>query len=57
MRAEIDTTDLLSDENLTDINDIAAVLKLWLRELPEPLLTWDLYHGFVEAASASPHPQ
>jgi hypothetical protein len=54
MNSDIEGTDLLSEENLSDINDIAAVMKLWFRELPEPLLTWGLYHGFVEAASASP---
>lgn len=48
---DIEGTDLLSEENLSDINDIAAVMKLWFRELPEPLLTWELYHGFIEAAS------
>ncbi|KAL8279078.1 hypothetical protein RQP46_008536 [Phenoliferia psychrophenolica] len=47
---DIEGTDLLSEENLTDINDIAAVMKLWFREMPEPLLTWELYHGFIEAA-------
>jgi hypothetical protein len=51
MRTDIEGTDLLSEENLSDINDIAAVMKLWFRELPEPLLTWELYHGFIEAAS------
>ena len=50
---DIEGTDLLSEENLTDINDIAAVMKLWFREMPEPLLTWELYQGFIEAASAS----
>lgn len=29
------------------------MLKLWFRELPEPLLTWELYHQFIEVASAS----
>lgn len=38
---------------MSDINDIAAVLKLWFRELPEPLLTWELYHSFIDAASES----
>ncbi|GJN90452.1 hypothetical protein Rhopal_003463-T1 [Rhodotorula paludigena] len=47
---DLEGTDLLSEENLTDINDIAAVLKLWFRELPEPLLTWELYHQFIEIA-------
>lgn len=48
---DIEAVDLLSEENLLDINDISAVLKLWFREMPEPLLTWELYHGFIEAAS------
>lgn len=43
----------MSEENLQDINDITGVLKLWFRELPDPLMTYDLYHGFVDAASAS----
>ncbi|GAA5884654.1 hypothetical protein JCM3774_002549 [Rhodotorula dairenensis] len=47
---DVEAVDLLSEENLSDINDIAAVLKLWFRELPEPLLTWELYHAFVDAA-------
>eukprot|EP01089_Gocevia_fonbrunei_P010726 TRINITY_DN23691_c0_g1_i1.p1 TRINITY_DN23691_c0_g1~~TRINITY_DN23691_c0_g1_i1.p1 ORF type:complete len:253 (+),score=82.28 TRINITY_DN23691_c0_g1_i1:60-761(+) len=32
----------------TDHN-VASLLKLWLRELPEPLLTWDLYENWVRA--------
>jgi len=48
---DLEGTDLLSEENLSDINDSAAVLKLWFREMPEPLLTWELYYGFIEAAS------
>ncbi|GAA98302.1 uncharacterized protein L969DRAFT_93096 [Mixia osmundae IAM 14324] len=47
---DVETVDLTSEENLTDINDITGVLKLWFRELPDPLLTFDLYHGFMEAA-------
>ncbi|GAA5852509.1 hypothetical protein JCM9279_003479 [Rhodotorula babjevae] len=47
---DLEGTDLLSDEHLSDINDIAAVLKLWFRELPEPLLTWELYQQFIEVA-------
>ena len=50
---DIEGTDLLSEENLSDINDIAAVMKLWFRKMPEPLLTWELYTGFIEAASES----
>jgi len=51
---DVEGTDLLSEDNLSDINDIAAVLKLWFRELPEPLLTWELYHQFIDVASESP---
>lgn len=36
---------------MSDINDITGVLKLFFRELPEPLFTHRLYHGFIEAAS------
>ena len=35
---------------MQDINDITGVLKLWFRELPDPLMTYELYHGFVDAA-------
>ncbi|GAA5877508.1 hypothetical protein JCM1840_003876 [Sporobolomyces johnsonii] len=47
---DLEGTDLLSEDNLSDINDIAAVLKLWFRELPEPLLTWELYHQFIDVS-------
>lgn len=30
---------------------MASVLKLWLRELPDPLMTYELHNGFLEAAS------
>ena len=30
---------------------MASVLKLWLRELPDPLMTYELHSGFLEAAS------
>lgn len=36
---------MLSD---TDINAIAGTLKLYFRELPEPLLTDRLYPAFME---------
>lgn len=34
----------------SDINVVSGALKLWFRELPEPLLTAGLYKGFIEAA-------
>lgn len=30
---------------------VAGVLKTWLKELPEPLFTFDLYETFISAAS------
>ncbi|KZS94584.1 RhoGAP-domain-containing protein [Sistotremastrum niveocremeum HHB9708] len=47
---DIDAVDLDSEEWTSDINNIAGVTKLWLRELPEPLLTHQLHNGFVDAA-------
>jgi hypothetical protein len=34
---------------------VTSVLKLWLRELPEPLLTMHLHQGFLSAASKHSH--
>jgi hypothetical protein len=42
--------DLHSEEWTSDINNVASLLKLWLRDLPEPLLTYSLQQGFIEAA-------
>ena len=47
----MDSVDLDAPEWSGDINNVTSVLKLWLRELPEPLLTFNLYHGYIEAAS------
>lgn len=52
-RSDWSTVDLLNDEAINDINIIAGCLKLWFRELPEPLMTWELYQGFIDAASQS----
>lgn len=38
-----------------DINIITGALKLYFRELPIPLITYDAYPRFIEAASTSPH--
>lgn len=48
--ADVDAVDLNAEEHLQDINDITGALKLWFRELPEPLMTYELYGGFVDAA-------
>ncbi|KAK3824434.1 MAG: hypothetical protein JOS17DRAFT_266421 [Linnemannia elongata] len=43
--------DLSSEENCGDINSVASVLKTWFRELPDPLLTRQLYPEFIRAAN------
>lgn len=48
---DIDNTDVMSEEWSADINVVSGALKLWFRELPEPLLTYGLYNAFIEAAS------
>jgi hypothetical protein len=40
----------MSSEWTSDINVVSGALKLWLRELPEPLMTYALYNEFIEAA-------
>ena len=37
-----------------DINAVAGTFKLWLRELPEPLLTFSLYQTFVDSLRTVP---
>jgi hypothetical protein len=49
--ADLDATNLDAEEWSSDISNITSVLKLWLRELPEPLLTMHLHQGFLSAAS------
>jgi hypothetical protein len=48
---DLETTNLDADEWSSDISNVTSVLKLWLRELPEPLLTMQLHQGFLDAAS------
>lgn len=40
----------VSSEILYDVHSIAGLLKLYLRELPEPLLTFELYNEWIKAA-------
>ncbi|KAG0263686.1 hypothetical protein DFQ27_001643 [Actinomortierella ambigua] len=42
--------DLENTDEYMDINSVASVLKSWFRELPDPLLTRELYPRFIEAA-------
>ncbi|KAJ2552472.1 hypothetical protein EV175_003297, partial [Coemansia sp. RSA 1933] len=41
----------LSWSDFQDINVVSGVMKQFLRELPEPLMTYNLYDGFINAAS------
>ncbi|EJD07593.1 RhoGAP-domain-containing protein [Fomitiporia mediterranea MF3/22] len=47
---DVDSVNLDTEEWSSDINNVTSVLKLWLRELPDPLLTHALHQGFIEAA-------
>ncbi|KAJ7606133.1 Rho GTPase activation protein [Mycena polygramma] len=47
---DLDSVDLDSPEWSSDINNVASVMKMWLRELPDSLLTNDLQQGFIDAA-------
>jgi hypothetical protein len=40
-----------SDDYIMDVNSIAGLLKLYLRELPEPLFTHALYDDWIQCAS------
>ena len=42
---------LLAEEYISDINNITSVLKLWFRELPDPLFPRSTYQHFLSAAS------
>lgn len=41
----------ISEEDLSDINNVTGVLKLWFRELPNPLFPRSSYQQFLDAAS------
>lgn len=47
---DLDSVDLDASEWSGDINTVASVLKMWLRDLPDPLLTYNLHQGFIDAA-------
>jgi len=51
---DLEATNLDADEWSGDISNVTSVLKLWLRELPEPLFTMQLHQGFLDAASKHP---
>ncbi len=41
----------ISADIYSDINIIAGALKLYLRDLPIPVITYDVYSKFIQAAS------
>lgn len=41
--------DLVLDDEI-NIHNVSGLLKLWLRELPEPPIPWSMYATFVEAS-------
>ncbi|THH27126.1 hypothetical protein EUX98_g7071 [Antrodiella citrinella] len=47
---DLDSVNLDADEWSSDISNVTSVLKMWLRELPDPLLTHTLHQGFLDAA-------
>lgn len=40
----------MTEEYISDINNITSVLKLWFRELPDPLFPRSTYQHFLAAA-------
>lgn len=46
-----DVTSLMNGE-LVDVNILACVLKSWLRELPDPLIPFSLYHEALHVAES-----
>ncbi|KAH9931810.1 GTPase activating protein [Fomitopsis serialis] len=47
---DLDSVNLDAEEWSSDISNVTSVLKMWLRELPDPLLTTQLHSAFLEAA-------
>ncbi|KAL6305482.1 Rho GTPase activation protein, partial [Sparassis latifolia] len=48
---DLNSVDLDAEEWSSHISNVTSVLKMWLRELPELLLTYSLYKGFLSAVS------
>ncbi|CAG8756298.1 15675_t:CDS:10, partial [Dentiscutata erythropus] len=45
-----EAADLNAEECFSDVNNITSVLKLWFRELPDPLFPREMYQDFINAA-------
>ncbi|KAI8582778.1 hypothetical protein K450DRAFT_226868 [Umbelopsis ramanniana AG] len=46
--------DLTDDDEYNDICAVTSILKQYLRELPNPLMTYELYPQFLESISMAP---
>ncbi len=51
VRACMHTDQSISLDGETEIHTVASLLKLYLRELPEPLLTYHLFDDFINATT------
>lgn len=49
LKADFNNGVMVDFSTVLDPHNITGVLKLWFRELPEPLLTYDLYESFIAA--------
>jgi hypothetical protein len=57
LRSEYNAGAVPALDKITDPHTIAGLLKTWLSELPEPLLTYDLFSEFMTAMKLSPEQQ
>jgi WD40 repeat protein len=48
IKDNLDKGELLSTQDLADVNDVAGALKLYVRELPEALCTFKLFSAFCD---------
>ncbi|CAL1715474.1 unnamed protein product [Somion occarium] len=46
---DLHSVNLDADEWSSDVSNVTSVLKLWLRELPDPVFTYQLHQEFMEA--------
>eukprot|EP01116_Phalansterium_solitarium_P015136 TRINITY_DN3328_c1_g1_i1.p1 TRINITY_DN3328_c1_g1~~TRINITY_DN3328_c1_g1_i1.p1 ORF type:complete len:1126 (+),score=490.30 TRINITY_DN3328_c1_g1_i1:1004-4381(+) len=53
LKEQLDQGDRLCLSTVRDANNITGLMKLWLRELPDPLLTFALYDQWVAASKMS----
>lgn len=49
LKARLDNGENVDFYSQSDAHVVACVLKSFLRDLPEPLLTWKLHDDFVES--------